>query len=438
MRHKTILVFLFCLTLLAFGTVTESVRGQEAPQVFAQANSPGWITVSWEHTGEGVYYFVIERQDAPYTDNSVTPIAQSNNRTDSVTDKNLKANTLYKYHVCAVYAYSRTCSDWVSVRTLAPPPPPSGGSSGSAPPPSALPPFVTPEIRATRDQDPTHILLDWSGDPGWESYELHDNVVNPPPIYKNSKLKHVVVYSGIPGTSKFTGAIYDSWRYPGHLLDVALSQLTYTNTVRPNFVNTYKVCFTSINDETKCSKEITASSKPIAPTAPANVTVSQDEVQDRIRDTIIRTRTLVTVRWRNTDIPGQFITLEREDRVQLGTLNTIDRDGRLERNQLRFGPQWIEIKRIHSAYVFECLPAKCPSHDDQGSITELTVDTTPEGKELYTERGNSYRICAIVPALGAAGKICSSPVTPLPKIDVIRPVDSKRINKDVLTPKKPE
>src|SRR5438105_15637957 len=102
MRHNTIMVFLFGLVLLAFGAVTESVNGQEPPRTLVQANSPGWITVSWEHTGEDVYYFVIERQDAPYTDNSVFLIARSENRTDSVTDKNLMADTLYKYHACAV------------------------------------------------------------------------------------------------------------------------------------------------------------------------------------------------------------------------------------------------------------------------------------------------------------------------------------------------
>ena len=57
MRQNTIFVFLFSLTLLAFGSVTESVNGQEAPRTLVQANAPGWITVSWEHTGEDVYYF---------------------------------------------------------------------------------------------------------------------------------------------------------------------------------------------------------------------------------------------------------------------------------------------------------------------------------------------------------------------------------------------
>ena len=164
--RRTILVILFSLTLLAFASVPGSVIGQESPRIFTQANAPGWITVSWEHSGADVYYFVIERQNAPYTDNSVFLIAKSENRTDSVTDKSLSANTLYKYHVCAVYAYSRTCSDWVSVRTL-PSPPSSGGSSSGTPPPSTHPPLRAPDLTATTDH-PLLITLHWGNDQAYE------------------------------------------------------------------------------------------------------------------------------------------------------------------------------------------------------------------------------------------------------------------------------
>jgi hypothetical protein len=402
LRHSTILVFLFSLTLLAFGSVPKSVNGQEAPSVRAGANAPGWITVYWEHTGQDVYYFVIERQDAPYTENSVFLIGQSNNRTDSLTDKNLKADTLYKYHVCAVYASSRTCSDWVSVRTLS-----SGGSSGSAPPPPAHPPLATPEITATRDQDPKHILVDWSGDPGWYPYRPNGSDAYPGE-YKHLQLKQVVLYQGIPGTSKYTIPAYDSLKYPGaDLYPGVISYLSRTFTVRANTVYTFKVCFTSISDETKCSREITASGKPVAPTAPADVTVSQDKSLGRTGDLAARIRTFITARWRNTDIPGQFITLEREDRVQL--------------DRLRVGPAWVEIKQISAD----------PHPTDP---TEVTVDTTPEGPELMTQRGNNYRVCAVLPVLGAAGKVCSSAVSPgaitaSTKV-VPLPDDSKRARND--------
>jgi hypothetical protein len=435
MRNKIIFVFLSSLTLLGFGAVPKSVNGQEAPYVLAQANSPGWITVSWEHTGEDVYYFTIERQDSPY------PIAQSYNRTDSVTDKNLKANTVYNYRVCAVYAYSQTCSPWVSVRTLPPPSSSPGGSSGNPPPSSPPPaptPFAPPQLTATQDQDPNFILLDWSGTAGWHQFAKWGNP--PTPTYQNPQLKQVKLYRS---SFNYTGSdrviegnlilepIYDGLKYIGQSVNGGglVSWLSLRAGISANTAYTFKICFTDINDETKCSKEIIATGKPVAPTAPVDVTVFQDEVQDSVRGTVIRTRTLVTARWRNTIIHGQFITLEREDRV-IDSTRTLDRDGRVQvqDNQPRFRTAWVEIKRISAA----------ASTANLGGPTEIKLDTTPQGPVLLTERGKNYRVCAVVPALGAAGKVCSSPVSPLPNVDVVRPVDPKRINRNVLTPKKPE
>jgi hypothetical protein len=412
MRHNIIFVFLFSLTLLAFASVTKPVNGQEAPRILVQANAPGWVTVSWEHTGEDVYYFVIERQNAPYTDNSVVLIAQSLNRTDSVTDKNLQANTLYKYHVCAVYgASSRTCSDWVSVRTLPAPTSSSGGSSGSAPA-AALPPLATPEIRATRNQDPKQLLLDWSGDPGWV---LFTTTGDRQPLYKNPQVKHVVVYGSGAGSPKSTGAIFDSLTYPGLIkFGGAVSLLWYTTAnFRPNTLFIFKVCFTSDKDETKCSKEIMASGKPVAPTAPVGVVLTQDQTLG------------VKAGWSNPDnfIPGQFITLEREDGVPT-PLRTMDSRGRVQTEQSQLKPTWIQIGKIND-------------YPDPIEPHEITADAAPKGLQLRTERGNNYRVCVIVPELGAAGKVCSAAAILRPSIEGIHPVDPKRIDQRVLVPKKP-
>lgn len=357
MRHNTILVFFFSLTLLTFGSVTESVNGQEAPRTLVQANAPGWITVSWEHPGQDVYWFEIHRQDPPYTQDSYVVLAKSYNRTDSLTDKNLKANTVYKYRVCAVYLSSWKCADWVSVKTLTAPPS-SGGSSGGTPPPPAHPYLRTPELTATTDH-PLTITLHWGGD---QAYQL-----------KNAQLFRdgQVVYDAQKLKESGSGGFQPDYR------DVV---------PRPNTKYTYKVCFTALYYiDTKCSNEITASGKPVPPTAPAHVTVSQEKVQGNPRDLTSRIRTVVTASWRNTPvglvfIPGQFITLEREDRVQL--------------DRLRVGPAWVEIKQISA------------DHDP----TEVTADTTPEGPELLTQRGNNYRVCAVLPVLGPAGKVCSPSV----------------------------
>jgi hypothetical protein len=69
--------------------------------------------------------------------------------------------------------------------------------------------------------------------------------------------------------------------------------------------------------------------------------------------------------------------------------------------------------------------------------TEIVADVTPNGTQLRTQRGNNYRVCALVPELGAAGKVCSSAASLKPSIEGIRPVDPKRIDQPVLVPKKP-
>ena len=389
MQKNIIRAFLFGLALLAIGSAAESAYAQEAPRILAQANAPGWITVSWEHSGQDVYYFAIERQDAPYTDNSVFFIAKSENRTDSVTDKNLQGNTLYKYHVCAVYAYSRTCSDWVSVRTLAAPPPRSGSSSGSAPP--AHPPITAPELTATTDH-PLIITLHWGSD---QAYQLKNAQ-----LYRNGEIVFDAQQLKQAGRGGFQPDFRDS-------------------VPRANTKYTYKVCFTSLYyiDDTKCSQEITASGQLIAPTAPAHVTVSQEKSTGNPRDLTARIRTFITARWRNTPpgltyLPGKFISLEREDRVQL--------------DRLRVGPAWIEIKQISA----------------DRDPTEIVVDVTPDTPELLTQRGNSYRVCAVLPALGAAGKVCSTITSPTDiKSKVIQAPDDSIRNKNnnpyVLKPKKP-
>jgi hypothetical protein len=412
MRHKIIFAFLFSLILLAFASVTKPVNGQEPPRTLVQVNSPGWVTVSWEHTGEGVYWFEVHRQDPPYTENSYVPVAKSENRTDSVTDKNLKANTVYKYRVCAVYAYNWTCADWVSVRTLSAPTSSSGTPSGSAPPPPVQPPFATPQIRATRDQDPSWLLLDWSGDPGWQEYAKWGNP--PTPTYQHPQLKQVELYKDIAGNSKSSKPFYDAlgWIVQSENGGGVVSLLSLRPSILRNTAYTFKVCFTT-NDERKCSKEITASGKPVAPTAPVGVVLTQDQTLG------------VKAGWSNPDnfIPGQFITLEREDGVPT-PLRTMDSRGRVQTEQSQLKPTWIQIGKIND-------------YPDPVYPNEITADAPPTGLQLRTEKGNNYRVCALVPELGAAGKVCSSAAILRPSLEGIRPVDPKRINKDALTPKKP-
>jgi hypothetical protein len=365
----------FCgLALLALGSVATSAQAQEKPIISLRANAPGWITVYWEHTGKDVYYFVIERQDPPYSDNNILFVGKGYNNTDSLTDKNLRADTTYNYHVCAVYAYNRACSDWQSARTMPAPPPSSGGSSGgkSSPPKHEL---RTPSLTATTNH-PLVIELHW----GHDSSDLY--TLGNVQLYRDGQ----VTFDG----KKYGGFIPD-YQDNGKLYDSARQEWT-GQPLRANTEYTYKVCFIGFSEaegETKCSNEITAMPQPIVPTALADVNISKSSQASGVRNAAansrivgsVRIATVISARWRNTDLPGQFITLEREDRVQL--------------DRLRVGTAWDEIARISA----------------KSAPTEASADITPKGPELGTQHLNNYRVCAVVPVLKAAGKVCSPSVT---------------------------
>jgi hypothetical protein len=189
---------------------------------------------------------------------------------------------------------------------------------------------------------------------------------------------------------KYGGFIAD-YEDNGKLYDSASQQWT-GQPLRANTQYTYKVCFIGFSDadgETKCSNEITAMPQPIAPTALADVSISKSSGARGVRNASansrivgsVRIATLISARWRNTDLPGQFITIERENRVQL--------------DRLRVGPAWDEIARISA----------------KSAPTEASADITPNGPELGTQHLNNYRVCAVVPALKSAGKVCSPAVT---------------------------
>ncbi len=105
------------------------MSGEAPSSVSAFPNAPGMITVSWAHTGEGVHWYVIEQED-PYT----FWAADLGKRVWSVTG--LSPSHTYRYRICAVFDFDRSCSDWVSVTTMPPvtPPPPQPPPEEAAPP----------------------------------------------------------------------------------------------------------------------------------------------------------------------------------------------------------------------------------------------------------------------------------------------------------------
>ncbi len=381
MRHSFSPKFLFGITLLALTSALLPAFGDEPPSVQAYPNSPGWITVMWEHPGTDVYWFDVYRQNP---DKSTQFVVRSYNRTDNHTDKGLQPDTLYKYSVCAVYAYSQSCSDWVSAKTMPPPPPPPSNGTVQNAPQTPKHQLRTPNLTATSNA-PNFITLHWGSDSS-DLYTL-GNVQ----LYRDGRITY---------DSKKYGGFTADYNDGGRMYDSTTKQWT-GQPLRPNTEYTYKVCFIGFNEaegQIICSREIVAMGQPIAPTVPANVAISKSRIPVPTRGpgrlaAAVALRTVIFANWRSPDptkgeIPGQFITVERLDRVITGNRNRIAAS--------MFANAWIEIDRIKA----------------KGDPTSLSVDITPSGLPNPTDTpGNSYRLCAVVPALGAGGKVCSAPAT---------------------------
>lgn len=368
-----------CILLLTCSIAPLSASGQEAPTVTVRSIAPGAITVYWSHSGFDVSYFIIQRQNPPYSDDSVVNVGKSDNPATYLTDTYLTPNTLYKYRVCAVNPPSQqTCSDWMSARTLPSPSTSSSGSPSGGQPSQPKHQLRTPTLTATANH-PIMILLHWGSGP--EDLDTLGNIQ----LYRDGQVAFDANKYGSGG---------DNYEDDGLFREDAGRRVSGQR-LHPNTEYTYKVCFIGYKDaegETKCSNEVTAMGKPIPPTPLADVTISKEQgPTSSVRkaqatgklNATVRNRTVILANWRkpdpNTDVPGQFITVEREDKSQL--------------DKLRVGPSWVEIKRIKA----------------KGDPTSIAADVTPDAPEPGTQRGNTYRVCAVVPALGDKGKVCSSP-----------------------------
>lgn len=365
MRITVVLLFI----LLA---LSGQANGQEAPSVRSFPNAPGWITVLWEHSGNDVYSYVVERQGPPYEENKIVGVAVLNNPTRQFTDMNLNAATAYNHRVCAVYDDHRTCSEWVRTSTL--PAPPSSSSPGrSSPPARPRHELRTPVLTATSNH-PLMVTLHWGSD------STDNHTLGNVQLYRDGQITFDgEKYGGF--TSEYTdnGKMIEGGNATGQAL-------------RPNTEYTYKVCFIGFGDadgQTKCSSEITAMGKPLAPTAPVDVSVAALPLHSRSGgggSMMLRPRPKVSVTWRNTDVPGQLIIIEALDNLVPGES--------MGGGAIQGAPQqrWIEATRLSA-------------RDNPTTVTinrPVSLITTSTGL-------TTYRVCAVVPQLGDAGKACSAP-----------------------------
>lgn len=155
----------------------------------------------------------------------------------------------------------------------------------------------------------------------------------------------------------------------------------HTDTVpRANRVYRYQMCLT--RGEKVCSQPFEARPPPVVPTPPADAHVSITR-----RRALRKRPPVLDAAWRNTDIPGAFVTVEQaEKRIDAQSGSIAD----------EVGLGWKEVARV----------------DTRDDPTSLRVEI-PSARGFVSQAG-SFRVCSVVPELGAAGRVCSSAVSPAP------------------------
>jgi len=167
--------------------------------------------------------------------------------------------------------------------------------------------------------------------------------------------------------------------------------------VRPNSgPYRYKLCIENAVDY-QCSEEVNASPTPVPPTAPSDVHVARLDLAGGTSDNgiLLQPRHIVSITWFNTSITGKFTTVERQD-VQ-ATPNADPNSP----SQFVGGSFWNELTRLSVAPTPAPLPTSAEVDAAQGA----------DPSTLTLQQGTTYRVCAVVPSLGDAGRACSSPAS---------------------------
>lgn len=340
--------------LLGIGLAGNAAAQSARPFIFVNPVGPPTaaeaIRVQWRYEGTDVLYLRIEREN-PYL------VLTSEDFTGQWDDTSVERGRVYRYRVCAVHVSDTLCDlqgedGWVAATVPVPevPPPP--------PPPPSPPLSFTPELSATA-QTGVAVYLRWTVPPSG-----------------SIRLSRVLLY-------RDGAALYDALQ-EGNL------DSDHADTVRPNSTHRYQVCFEGSDIGELCSPEIVAGPTPIAPTAPADVRVERVFVPGgrTPEGIVLRPRHFISVTWRNTEIPGVRLALERSDER---TIPNPDPGSSVPFIRESF---WNEL---------HWLDASVDPTSAQLSDAGISVDPS-------LRAGSAYRVCAVVPALGEAGRVCSQPV----------------------------
>jgi hypothetical protein len=176
----------------------------EVPTVHVQANAPGWITVSYRHSGaDGVAAYKIARVGGA----SVFLDASDGQWTDA----GLKPNTIHSYIVCAIYEDGEeACTEPVSATTMSLP----GAPANYAPPSIVNVGVSTDAIKVTWGATGTYatILVHLSDPEGHVDQRQVKNVANGSYTFPGlrSNVRYRVILKGC-SANVFTGDGCGPW-----------------------------------------------------------------------------------------------------------------------------------------------------------------------------------------------------------------------------------
>ncbi len=171
MRHSVLNV----LGLAAMGVILAepgAAQAAEAPIANAEPNAPGWITVSYSHsggTGEEIRYYIVRKGEEGEPHH---PLSWN---VGLYTDRFLNPGTTYEYSVCAEYvATGETACTETSAKTL---------------PGAGLPPNYNPPAINHFEASPDAITVHW-GDTGDYSM-LHVQLSDPEGHVDQRQVKNI-------------------------------------------------------------------------------------------------------------------------------------------------------------------------------------------------------------------------------------------------------
>lgn len=432
------------VAVMTWNAGTAEAQSLSAPgRVLTVPIGSGGVTIHWEMLQyPDLAGFVVEREEPAL---KVEKRREDRRHLDSYLD----ADTTYRYRVCAVYALSnkheQACSDWVPART------------GSAEPSPTRPQRAAPALFA-HDIGTNHVAVRWAGEEFERFHIRWEMKRGEHPVFSGNEAQRAIDHEGREGIAVFDAlrpstaylfkvqgctlnvigiANCGQWSDPVEVrtatpaplapvvtaVEVNARQIeltwpkvttsvietavyrdgesldfTYAETgayrdaaVRPNTVrHTYRVC--RRNEGGTACGEVTVRPRPVPPSRPVGFSaqkvgmVTGGDPRTGSAASMRVGSTIVAAQWSNGPadqyVPGRFLVVERLD---AGTVAG-------GRDQLeRVTEVWRELGRIDAA----------------ADPTRLNVAaaTAPGYRP-----GNRYRVCAVVPELQAAGKVCSAPV----------------------------